>query len=310
MHHARLGATTTTLPQPRAAAAAAAARRPCCATRLAAPLAAPPAPQPLLRRAAALRPLPARRRAPAPPRARGAPGTADGPDASLPEDGGIAGFDPMEEVGVPSDQRPANELKALREDWLYSWALLPPSGLLARLGLLFAGVFALLGAPISNGTFDPARQPAEFALAAGAGTLVVVAVALVRIYLAWSYVGNRLLSAVVEYEETGWYDGQLFVKPPKARHSGVAVIMEPWRCIADASLRRCWRATGCWARTRSSPRWGGSRGCCWARACRWLQPLPHYLCSSVRRAGAAMGPGVLACGADADRVRCALAPRS
>jgi hypothetical protein len=28
-------------------------------------------------------------------------------------------------------------------------------------------------------------------------------------------VGDRLLSAVVPYEETGWYDGQLYVKPPE-----------------------------------------------------------------------------------------------
>lgn len=31
-------------------------------------------------------------------------------------------------------------------------------------------------------------------------------------YLGWAYVGNRLLSATVEYEETGWYDGQIWVK--------------------------------------------------------------------------------------------------
>jgi len=116
---------------------------------------------------------------------------------------------------VPSDQRPVNELKALREDWLYSWAQLAPAGLLVRVGVLFGGVFALLGAPISNGTFDPERQLAEFVLAGAAGSLVVVTIVLVRTYLGWAYVGNRLLSAVVEYEETGWYDGQLFVKPPK-----------------------------------------------------------------------------------------------
>jgi hypothetical protein len=27
---------------------------------------------------------------------------------------------------------------------------------------------------------------------------------IIRIYLGWSYVGNRLLSASVAYEETGW----------------------------------------------------------------------------------------------------------
>lgn len=34
-------------------------------------------------------------------------------------------------------------------------------------------------------------------------------------YLGWAYVGNRLLSATVEYEETGWYDGQVWVKTPQ-----------------------------------------------------------------------------------------------
>lgn len=29
--------------------------------------------------------------------------------------------------------------------------------------------------------------------------------------------GDRLLSAVVAYEESGWYDGQLWVKPPEVR---------------------------------------------------------------------------------------------
>ena len=32
----------------------------------------------------------------------------------------------------------------------------------------------------------------------------MVAVAILRIYLGWAYVGNRLLSAAVDYEESGW----------------------------------------------------------------------------------------------------------
>ena len=50
----------------------------------------------------------------------------------------------------------------------------------------------------------PALQPAEFLLSGTLGALVVVAAAVVRIFLGWQYVGNRLLSASVEYEETGW----------------------------------------------------------------------------------------------------------
>ena len=52
-------------------------------------------------------------------------------------------------------------------------------------------------------------QPIEFVISASIGALLVVAVAVLRIYLGWAYVGDRLLSAAVEYEETGWYDGQV-----------------------------------------------------------------------------------------------------
>ena len=170
----------------------------------------------------------------------------------LSDDAGIAGYDPMDELvlllfifsnstvfsrqprgpalapaapigaprsahaqGIPKDQRPVNELKELREATMYNWALLDPASLALRVALLWAFFFAFAGAPISNVTFDPARQPAEFALAASAGALVPVVAAMLRVYMGWAYVGNRLLSAVVEYEETGWYDGQIWVKPPK-----------------------------------------------------------------------------------------------
>jgi len=121
----------------------------------------------------------------------------------------------MEELGVPRDQRPVNELAALRETFLYDWAVEAWPGLLLRCWGAFGLVFALMAAPIANATFDPAAQPAQFVLSASAGSLVAVSALLLRTYLGWAYVGNRLLSAVIEYEETGWYDGQLFVKPPK-----------------------------------------------------------------------------------------------
>ena len=48
-------------------------------------------------------------------------------------------------------------------------------------------------------------QPMEWAVAGCLGSLVIVALVVLRIYLGWSYVGDRLLSASVAYEETGWY---------------------------------------------------------------------------------------------------------
>jgi hypothetical protein len=43
--------------------------------------------------------------------------------------------------------------------------------------------------------------------------MFVVTVLVLRIYLGWQHVGARLLSATVEYEETGWYDGQVRARP-------------------------------------------------------------------------------------------------
>lgn len=33
-----------------------------------------------------------------------------------------------------------------------------------------------------------------------------------RLYLGWSYVFKRLMSATIFYEESGWYDGQIWIK--------------------------------------------------------------------------------------------------
>lgn len=129
--------------------------------------------------------------------------------------GSKGGLDPSLEMAVPSEQRPVNELAALRQAALYSWATLSLPEYASRLAITWAVFFSVIGGPIAYQTFDPFLQPAEFCLSAGVGSLMVVAVAVLRIYLGWAYVGDRLLSAAVEYEETGWYDGQVFVKPPE-----------------------------------------------------------------------------------------------
>ena len=34
-----------------------------------------------------------------------------------------------------------------------------------------------------------------------------------RLYLGWNHIFKRLTSEKVEYEESGWYDGQVWLKP-------------------------------------------------------------------------------------------------
>jgi hypothetical protein len=51
----------------------------------------------------------------------------------------------------------------------------------------------------------PLVQPVQFAIAAALGALVVTGGASLRMFLSWKYVGDRLLTATLEYEETGWW---------------------------------------------------------------------------------------------------------
>ncbi|OAY65239.1 Uncharacterized protein ycf36, partial [Ananas comosus] len=90
-----------------------------------------------------------------------------------------------------------NEYSSLKSSTLYSWAELRPRSFFLRLGGLWLvtlkTIFSIL----------------LYLVAAGANSLLFVKLQ------GWSYVGDRLLSAVIPYEETGWYDGQMWVKPPE-----------------------------------------------------------------------------------------------
>ncbi|KAG0462437.1 hypothetical protein HPP92_020913 [Vanilla planifolia] len=136
---------------------------------------------------------------------------ADGETSGFP---GQSWESPLE-IEVPFEQRPVNEYSSLKNSILYSWGELDPTSFFLRLGGLCLVTFAVLGAPIAAASFSPAKDPLRFALSAGTGTLLLASLVVLRIYLGWSYVGDRLLSAVIPYEESGWYDGRMWVKPPE-----------------------------------------------------------------------------------------------
>ncbi|CAI5958727.1 unnamed protein product [Closterium sp. NIES-65] len=116
---------------------------------------------------------------------------------------------------VPEEQQPINEYQSLLESAVFPWVTL--DGLNYALRLLGIGVVvsALIGWPIASLTFDPKRDALQCLLGSLGGGQLAVTLAALRLYLGWSYIGNRLFSATVEYEETGWYDGQVWVKTPE-----------------------------------------------------------------------------------------------
>ncbi|XP_043721223.1 uncharacterized protein ycf36-like [Telopea speciosissima] len=117
------------------------------------------------------------------------------------------------ECPVPVDQQPVKEYQSLAASFPFSWAAGDLPDYSSRLFLMGASFSLFVGLPVAwLGIVHPESQPLNCVLGAASSGLLVVTLAVLRMYLGWAYVGNRLLSATVEYEETGWYDGQIWVK--------------------------------------------------------------------------------------------------
>jgi hypothetical protein len=75
----------------------------------------------------------------------------------------------------------------------------------------FASTFLLLIIcrcyPIAGATFTAEGFLLQKIASANFGAILFIFALLLRLYSGWGFVGSRLQSKIVEYEETGWYDG-------------------------------------------------------------------------------------------------------
>ncbi|MDY7012680.1 MAG: CGLD27 family protein [Cyanobacteriota bacterium] len=119
---------------------------------------------------------------------------------------------PLSVCPVPSEQQPVNEYEQLKSSSLFRWTTLEAGAYTRKLIWVWLWGWFVAG-PIAAASFAPARQPVRFALSGGGGALILVILVLLRLYLGWSYVRDRLVQETVFYEESGWYDGQTWPKP-------------------------------------------------------------------------------------------------
>ncbi len=123
--------------------------------------------------------------------------------------------------GVPEDQRPATEYNNMRQQFMFNWASeeTGTKGLMTRLAIAYVVMFVGVCYPIAGATFTMDGYLLQKLTSANVGDMAVMLVLLIRLYSGWGYVGSRLKSKVVEYEETGWYDGavEYKTKEEKAR---------------------------------------------------------------------------------------------
>ena len=113
---------------------------------------------------------------------------------------------------VPSEQQPLNEYEELKESGFFRTCTLNQREYITPLAWIW-GLSWLIAVPVAAASFTPHKYTAQFILCGVAGASLVVVLAVVRLYLGWSYVCDRLVSPTIFYEESGWYDGQTWTKP-------------------------------------------------------------------------------------------------
>ena len=112
---------------------------------------------------------------------------------------------------VPREQQPTNEFIELSKSIIYSWPKTKKSLILVLIKF-WVGTFILF-LVISSGSIYFKTSLIKYILLSFFSSLSIPLLISVKLYLGWNHVFKRLISERVEYEESGWYDGQVWIKP-------------------------------------------------------------------------------------------------
>ena len=125
---------------------------------------------------------------------------------------------------VPKEQQPTNEFIELSKSKIFSWPKSKKS-LILILVKFWLGAFILF-LIISSGSVYFKTSLLKYILLSFFSSLSIPLLISIRLYLGWSHIFKRLISEKVEYEESGWYDGQVWEKPLvlKEKESLIATI--------------------------------------------------------------------------------------
>ena len=112
---------------------------------------------------------------------------------------------------VPKEQQPTNEFIELSKSIIFSWPKTKKSLILVLIKF-WVGSFVLF-LVISSGSVYFKTSLLKYILLSIFSSLSIPLLISIRLYLGWNHIFKRLTSERVEYEETGWYDGQVWIKP-------------------------------------------------------------------------------------------------
>ena len=125
---------------------------------------------------------------------------------------------------VPKEQQPTNEFIELSKSTIFSWPKSKKSLILVLIKF-WIGAFVIF-LVISSGSVYFKSSILKYVLLSLISSLCIPLLVTLRLFLGWNHVFKRLTSERVEYEESGWYDGQVWIKPVvlKEKESLIASI--------------------------------------------------------------------------------------
>tara|TARA_Y100000589_G_scaffold92480_1_gene87378 strand:+ start:233 stop:733 length:501 start_codon:yes stop_codon:yes gene_type:complete len=112
---------------------------------------------------------------------------------------------------VPKEQQPTNEFLELSNSKIFSLAKTNKKFSLILISIWLVAFLIFL--VISSGSSYFNTHIYKYIFLSLFGSLSVPLLITIRLLLGWSHIYRRLTSEKIEYEESGWYDGQIWIKP-------------------------------------------------------------------------------------------------
>ena len=112
---------------------------------------------------------------------------------------------------VPKEQQPTNEFLELSNSKIFALAKTSKKFSIILISTWLVAFLIFL--VISSGSSYFHTYLLRYIFLSIFGSLSIPLLITIRLLLGWSHIYKRLTSEIIEYEESGWYDGQIWIKP-------------------------------------------------------------------------------------------------
>ena len=133
---------------------------------------------------------------------------------------------------VPKEQRPKEEFEQLSNSWFFGWPINKSISFHSKLIQSWLYILPLI-IIICSGSLYLRNDLVKYSVTTFTASLLLPFVILVRQQLGWGYVYKRLRSEAIEYEESGWYDGQIWEKPIEWRQRDLMIATQEVKPILN-----------------------------------------------------------------------------